>query len=156
MHRYCFMLQLSFTPKLDCSVNLVCALSRSLFFDVTIDPWMWKSCLDELTCLLKTLSETNRPVKYSHSCVRNGNLVSIFYIVLPRMFISFMTIGNFRVAPSLCFKARLSANPLIWKWFLIAIQIKLISQGRFWSKPRFKSYLSVLEHRNSLDHRTEH
>ena len=37
MHRYCFMLQLSFTPKLDRSVTLVCALSRSLLFDVTID-----------------------------------------------------------------------------------------------------------------------
>ena len=36
------------------------------------------------------------------------------------------TIGHFRVPKNLTFKARLSAKPLIWKWFLIMMQIKLI------------------------------
>ena len=35
-------------------------------------------------------------------------------------------IGHFRVPKNLTFKARLSAKPLIWKWFLIMMQIKLI------------------------------
>ena len=35
-------------------------------------------------------------------------------------------IGHFRIASSLCFKARLSAKPLAWKWFFILMQIKLI------------------------------
>ena len=36
------------------------------------------------------------------------------------------SIGHFWVAPSLCFKARLSVRPLTWKWFLILMQIKLV------------------------------
>ena len=36
-------------------------------------------------------------------------------------------IGHFRVSPSLCIRTRLSAQPLIWKWFFILMQIKLIS-----------------------------
>ena len=35
-------------------------------------------------------------------------------------------IGHFRVPPSICIKTRLSVQPLIWKWFFILIQIKLI------------------------------
>ena len=35
-------------------------------------------------------------------------------------------IGHFRVPPGLCIKTRLSAQPLIWKWFFILTQIKLI------------------------------
>ena len=38
----------------------------------------------------------------------------------------FKIIGHFRVPKNLTFKARLSAKPLIWKWFLIMVQIKLI------------------------------
>ena len=34
--------------------------------------------------------------------------------------------GNFRVAPSLCFKLRLSAKLLIWKWLFILMQMRLI------------------------------
>ena len=33
---------------------------------------------------------------------------------------------HFRVPPDLCIKTRLSAQLLIWKWFFIAMQIKLI------------------------------
>ena len=36
------------------------------------------------------------------------------------------SIGHFRVPPGLCFKTRLSAQPLIWKSFFILMQIKLI------------------------------
>ena len=36
------------------------------------------------------------------------------------------SIGHFRVPPGLCIKTRLSAQPLIWKWFFILMQIKLI------------------------------
>ena len=35
-------------------------------------------------------------------------------------------IGHFRVPKNQTFKARLSAKPLIWKWFLIMMQMKLI------------------------------
>ena len=35
-------------------------------------------------------------------------------------------IEYFRVAPNLCFKTRLSAKPMIWKWFFILMQMKLI------------------------------
>ena len=34
--------------------------------------------------------------------------------------------GNFWVAPSLCFKLRLSAKLLIWKWLFILMQMRLI------------------------------
>ena len=36
-------------------------------------------------------------------------------------------IGHFRVPPGLCIKTRLGAQPLIWKWYFILMQIKLIS-----------------------------
>ena len=35
-------------------------------------------------------------------------------------------IGHFRVPPGLCIKTRLSAQPLIWKWFFSLMQVKLI------------------------------
>ena len=35
-------------------------------------------------------------------------------------------LGHFWVPKNLTFKARLTAKPLIWKWFLIMMQIKLI------------------------------
>ena len=38
-----------------------------------------------------------------------------------------MSIGHFRVSPGLCIKTRLGAQPLIWKWFFILMQIKLLS-----------------------------
>ena len=40
--------------------------------------------------------------------------------------VGYKWIGHFRVSSSLCFKARLSAKPLIWKLILILLQIKLI------------------------------
>ena len=38
----------------------------------------------------------------------------------------FWTIVHFQIALSICFKARLSSKPLIWKWPFIVTQIKLI------------------------------
>ena len=38
-----------------------------------------------------------------------------------------MSMGHFRVPPGLCIKTRWSAQPLIWKWFFILMQIKLFS-----------------------------
>ena len=35
-------------------------------------------------------------------------------------------IGHFQVPPGLCIRTRLSAQPLIWKWFFILTQVKLI------------------------------
>ena len=36
------------------------------------------------------------------------------------------SIGQFRVSSGLCIKTRIRAQPLMWKWFFILIQIKLI------------------------------
>ena len=48
-------------------------------------------------------------------------------------------VGLFRVASSFCSNARLSAKPLIWKWFLILMQINSFSQERSCTYPRFES-----------------
>ena len=50
-------------------------------------------------------------------------------------------IGHFQVVLNLCFKARLSAKPLIWKWFLFQlVQRKLIITRKVLHlKPRFES-----------------
>ena len=42
-------------------------------------------------------------------------------------FFSSISVGHFRVPKSFAFKTRLSAKPLLWKWVLIMMQIKLIS-----------------------------
>ena len=39
---------------------------------------------------------------------------------------------HFRVTSSLCFKARLSAEPLIWTWVFILLQTKLIFTTKVW------------------------
>ena len=46
---------------------------------------------------------------------------------------------HFRVPPDLCFKTRLSALPLIWKYFLILMEIKLIFTRRLSTWPHFKN-----------------
>ena len=38
-----------------------------------------------------------------------------------------VSIGHFWVPPGFCIKTRLGAQPFIWKWFFILMQIKLIS-----------------------------
>ena len=43
-------------------------------------------------------------------------------------------IGHFRVPPGLCIKTKLSAQPLIWKWFFILMQLKLIFTRRLWNR----------------------
>ena len=50
---------------------------------------------------------------------------------------SLAQIGHFRVPKNLTFKARLSAKPLIWKWVLIMMQIKLIFTTKVWHLSSF-------------------
>ena len=40
-------------------------------------------------------------------------------------------VHHFLVPPGLCIKTRLSAQPLIWKWFFILMQVKLIFTRKF-------------------------
>ena len=54
-------------------------------------------------------------------CVMSSTKKLAFTAVL-----TWLLIGHFRVPPSLCFKTRVGAQPLIWKSFFILIQIKLI------------------------------
>ena len=45
-------------------------------------------------------------------------------------------LGHFRVVPSLCFKAKLSAKPLIWRWVLFSTKLvftrKVLHLTSFW------------------------
>ena len=51
---------------------------------------------------------------------------------------------HFRSAASLSLKAMLSAKPLIWSWFLLLMQVKLIFTKKFCTLPRFeKQFLEV-------------
>ena len=45
---------------------------------------------------------------------------------------------HFRVPPGLCIKMRLSAQPLIWKWCFILMQIKLIFTRKVCTWPHFE------------------
>ena len=66
-------------------------------------------------------------------------------------------IGHFRVPKNLTFKARLSAKPLIWKWFLIMIQIKLIFTTKvshlasFWEWDFLELGNGLLESRSNVE-----
>ena len=61
-------------------------------------------------------------------------------------------IRHFRVPPGLSIKTRLSAQPLIWKWFFILMQVKLNSTRKvvhlasFWKG-------AILSHRYNKIHR---
>ena len=61
------------------------------------------------------------------------------------------TIGHFRDAPSLCFKARLGAKLLMWKWSIIYIlmQIKLLFTRKVLHLPSLWKW-EFLELGNSL------
>ena len=71
----------------------------------------------------------NRKVAPGH------NMVCVFFFLFLFVFLSYLagysavtlnTIDHFGVPPGLCFKTRVSAQPLIWKSFFILMQIKLI------------------------------
>ena len=49
---------------------------------------------------------------------------------LPNFKVKFISIDHFRVASSLCFKARLRAKPFIWKWFFILMHLKLVFSNK--------------------------
>ena len=61
-------------------------------------------------------------LKFNHFQLKN--ITSNQNILFPNAALDL--IGHFRVPKNLTFKTRLSAKPLIWKWFLILMQIKLI------------------------------
>ena len=56
-------------------------------------------------------------------------------------------IGHFRVTPSLCFKTRLSAKPLIWTCFFILLQVKFIYSRKVLHFDSFRKW-ELLELRN--------
>ena len=62
-----------------------------------------------------------------------------FMIHSDRRITSWHSDGPFRVAPRLCFKARLSAKLLLWKGFVILMKRELILQEGFCTKPLFES-----------------
>ena len=65
------------------------------------------------------------------------------------------TIRHFWVNPSLCFKARLSASPLIWKWlFFILMHIKLVLHEALCWKWEFLEFGNGLLRKCSRHHVT--
>ena len=50
-----------------------------------------------------------------------------------------LSISHFRVPPALCIETRLSAQPLIRRWFFILMQIKLIFTRKVAAWPHFES-----------------
>ena len=48
------------------------------------------------------------------------------FVCVPTLLNLPSAVGHFRVPPGLCMKTKLGAQPLIWKWFFILMQIKLI------------------------------
>ena len=81
--------------------------------------WAWIKVLKEA---VKKCPSTSPTVGIGNSYWSRGSLNEDLYI---KKVWSYCSIGHFRVASSLCFKVRLSARPLIWKWFFIFMQIKL-------------------------------
>ena len=51
----------------------------------------------------------------------------------------FLKVSHFRVPAGLCIKTRLSAQPLMWKWIFILMQIKRFTQERLCTWPHFES-----------------
>ena len=79
---------------------------------------VWENCVsDARKCRLRVNGRLKNPFpklsrfKDIHTCARGNTDVLI---------------GLFWVPPGLCFKTRLSAQPLIWKWFFILMQVRLI------------------------------
>ena len=73
-----------------------------------------------------------------------------------------MRIGYLRVAPSLCFKPRLSAKPLIWKWFFYShankthfhekkkgLALSLVLKVRVFEQVNHGPYIGVTPHNSS-------
>jgi len=48
------------------------------------------------------------------------------FVCVPTLLNLPSAVGHFGVPPGLCMKTKLGAQPLIWKWFFILMQIKLI------------------------------
>ena len=70
------------------------------------------------------------------SCTRHLQQEDLCSLLL----VQIIWVGYFRVASSLCVKARLSAKPLIWKWFfLFACKWDSFSQEIFCTWPCFEN-----------------
>ena len=82
--------------------------------------WAWIKVLKEA---VKKCPSTSPTDGIGNSYWSRASLDKDLYI---KKVWSYCSIGHFWVASSLCFKVRLSARPLIWKWFFIFMQIKLI------------------------------
>ena len=70
-------------------------------------------------------SGSDRDSSYSREERRHHRSAAVICENEPYCF-SNQSIGHFQVPPGLCIKTRVSAQPLIWKWFFILMQIKLI------------------------------
>ena len=80
--------------------------------------------------------------------INKGN----YHLNLMYVLIYLSLIGHFRVPKNLTFKARLSAKPLLWKWVLIMMQIKLIFTTKvshlasFWKRDFLELGNGLLSH----------
>ena len=73
--------------------------------------------------------------------LNQGTIPQLFSSEGPRKLIS-----HFRVPPGLCIKARLTAQPLIWKWFFILMQIKqVVHLASFWKGGSLNSKVEYSE-----------
>ena len=89
-----------------------------------------KKSVQTIECWKKKRCEMCRPrVKpVIEEALNQGTIPQLFSSEGPRKLIS-----HFRVPPGLCIKARLTAQPLIWKWFFILMQIKqVVHLASFW------------------------
>ena len=98
-------------------------------------PRIWHSCASCTHVLWIQIMHLSRTFKPS-SCLR------CYYCPLDRRIAitighhcliskwNLFRIDHFRVASSLCFKARLSVKPLIWKWFFILMHLKLVFSNK--------------------------
>ena len=75
-----------------------------------------------------------RVPKHAHSAIRHsiGPVSRAKWII-----VDCKPISHLRVPPGLCIKTRLSAQTLIWKWFFIHKQIKLIFARKVCTCPHF-------------------
>ena len=84
--------------------------------------WLYVALFDSFRERLRYTSTRLYPTVSLWACVAMTPSPADIYIFL----FPLGQIGWFRDDPSLCFKARLSEKPWIWKWFFSPMQINLI------------------------------
>jgi len=83
----------------------------------------WWNC--DVYIKVKKFTETNENVTkiFSKLCdIWDPFSWPIIIVIVITQGLRDKTIGHFRVPKNLTFKVRLSAKPLIWKWFLITVE----------------------------------